>query len=97
MIVNERDTAEGVLVSICDPDVLGESFEDGAVSITVTEEFYAGEDVDRDAAVRALSRARVANIVGEQAVTMAIEHGFVHEENVLDIGATKHAQMLRLE
>ena len=35
MLLNERDTDEGLLVSVCDPDVLGETFEDGDVSLTV--------------------------------------------------------------
>ncbi|MFP4217408.1 MAG: DUF424 domain-containing protein [Salinarchaeum sp.] len=97
MIINERDTQEGTLVSVCDRDVLGESFEDGPVSITVTEEFYDGQRVEEEAVVEALSQAHVANIVGERSVALAIEYGFVKEENVLDIGPTRHAQVLRLE
>jgi len=29
-------------------------------------------------------------------VALAIEHGFVEEANVLEVGSTVHAQMLRL-
>jgi hypothetical protein len=39
----------------------------------------------------------VANIVGTDAVALAVEHGFVDEESVLDLGETRHAQVLRLE
>lgn len=97
MIVNERTTEDGRLVAVCDRDILGDSFEDGAVSITVTEEFYGGDPVDEQRVVEALSRARVANIVGTRAVGIAIEHGFVEEANVLEIGETRHAQMIRIE
>ncbi len=97
MIVNERSTDEGRLVAVCDQDILGESFEEGPVSITVTEEFYGGQEADETAVVEALSRARVANIVGERSVEVAIEHGFVDETRVLEIGTTRHAQLLRLE
>jgi hypothetical protein len=38
----------------------------------------------------------VANIVGEVAVELAIEAGFVDSEQVLEVGATRHAQLLRL-
>ena len=37
MILNERDTDEGLLVSVCDPDIVGETFEDGPVSLTVDD------------------------------------------------------------
>ncbi|MFC4406774.1 DUF424 domain-containing protein [Haloarchaeobius iranensis] len=96
MILNERRTEEGLLVSVCDPDVLGETFEDGELSLTVSEEFYAGDEVDEAAVVDSLRRASVANIVGERSVTVAIDAGIVEEANVLAIEDTLHAQLLRL-
>ena len=96
LIVTERETAEGLLVSVCDGDVLGETFEDGDVSLTVTEEFYGGDPVEEADVVDSLRRATVANIVGARAVGIAIREGFVEEANVLEVGATRHAQMLRM-
>ncbi len=94
MILNERETEEGLLVSVCDPDVMGETFESGAVSLTVDEEFYGGEEADEEAVVESLAKCTTANLVGEESVALAIEHGFVDEENVLDLGGTRHAQLL---
>jgi len=96
MILNERDTDEGTLVSVCDPDILGETFENGQISLTVDEGFYDGEQVDEQAVVDSLARCSVANLVGTETVSLAIEHGFVDEENVLDIDGTPHAQLLWL-
>ena len=96
MILTERETPEGLLVAVCDADVLGETFEDGAVSLTVTEEFYGTEEVDPATVRRSLADADVANIVGREAVDLAIEVGIVDEANVLEIGSTVHAQALRM-
>ena len=96
MILNERETEQGLLVSVCDHDILGEHFEDGDVSITVSEDFYAGESVDEDAAIESLTRASIANIVGTRAVDLAVEAGIIDEGQVLEIGRTRHAQLLRL-
>lgn len=96
MIVNERHTEKGLLVSVCDRETLGETYESGEISLTVTEEFYDGERVKEEAVVESLSRATVANIVGTRSVEVAIDHGFVDEANVLEVGSTLHAQMLRL-
>ena len=96
MRLSERRTDEGLLVAVCDGDVLGETFEDGQVSLTVTEEFYGGEEADRDAVAEALAAADVANIVGTESVGLAVEHGFVDEDRVLDVDGTRHAQLLRL-
>jgi len=94
LLLDERDTQKGRLVSVCDADVMGETFEDGDVSLTVSEDFYGGEEADENAVVRSLARCSVANIVGTRAVAIAIEHGFVDEENVLDLEGTRHAQLL---
>ncbi|WP_254532278.1 DUF424 domain-containing protein [Natrinema gelatinilyticum] len=97
MIVNERQTQEGLLVAVCDEDVLGETFEEGDLSLTVTEEFYGGDEVDERTVVESLAQAAVANIVGTRAVELAIEEGFVDEANVLEVGKTLHAQMLWMQ
>ena len=94
MLLNERDTDEGLLVSVCDQEDLGETYEDGSVSLTVEPDFYDGEEATEAEVVDSLSRCTTANIVGTEAVGLAVEHGFVDEENVLDLGGTRHAQLL---
>jgi len=94
LVLAERETEEGLLVSVCDDDVLGETFENGEVSLTVEEDFYGGEAADEEAVVESLARCSVANIVGTRAVGLAIDRGFVAEENVLELDGTRHAQLL---
>lgn len=95
MILSERSTEQGLLVTACDREVLGETYEDGDISLEVTEEFYGGERVDPEAVVDSLSRASIANLVGREVVELAIQEGFVDEDRVLEIGPTLHAQYLR--
>jgi len=99
MLLRERDTAKGVLVSVCDEDCLGETYEDGDISLEVTEEFYAGEeatDADPEAVIDALQGATVGNLVGEESVGVAVDAGLIDEERVLDVDGTEHAQLLWL-
>ena len=99
MLLRERETAEGRLVSVCDPDCLGETYEDGPVTLTVSEEFYGGDDAveaTEEEVVAALQRAQVANIVGTEAVGVAVEADLVDEETVLEFEETRHAQLLWL-
>ncbi|MFT4923122.1 MAG: hypothetical protein ACI8XM_002346 [Haloarculaceae archaeon] len=96
LLLNERETDEGLLVSVCDADVVGETFENGSVSLTVNSGFYDGPEADEETIVDSLARCSVANIVGTHSVDLALEHGFVEEENVLDLGGTRHAQLLWL-
>ena len=96
LVVNERQTEKGLLVSVCDGDLIGRTFEEGEVSLTVSEEFYGGETLTDEETVESLSRASVANLVGVRAVELAVEAGYVEEANVLDVGDTRHAQFMRL-
>lgn len=96
LLLSERDTQEGTLVAVCDPDILGETFEGEDVSLTVSEEFYDGEPADPDTVAASLARCSTANLVGETAVGLAIEEGFVDEANVMDLDGTRHAQLLWL-
>lgn len=96
MLVTERETEKGLLVAVCDRDILGETFEEGTFSLTVNEEFYGGEETDEDGVIDSLERATIANIVGTRAVSLAIRAEIIDEANVLEIGTTKHAQLLRM-
>lgn len=97
MLLRERETPEGLLVSVCDADCLGETFVDEPVKLEVTESFYGGEEAveaDETAVIDGLTRADVANIVGQRAVSVAIEAGIVDEDRVLEVDGTLHAQLL---
>jgi len=98
VLLTEQETPEGLLVTVCDADVVGETFENGSVSLTVEADFYA-EDArvaTPEDVADSLGRALTANIVGTRSVEIAIEHGFIEERNVLDLDGTRHAQYLRL-
>ena len=99
MLLRERETKDGTLVSVCDADCLGETYDNGRATITVSEEFYGGEDAveaDAEAVIAGLHRAQVANIVGTEAVGIAVEAGLVDEAAVLEFDDTRHAQLLWL-
>jgi len=95
-LLTERATEEGALVAVCDADILGETFGNGQVSLTVTEEFYGGERADEAAVVASLRGAQVANIVGDRAVEVGVEAGVVDADAVLAVGETRHAQVVRI-
>lgn len=82
-----------VLVAVSDSGLVGRIFREGNMRLHVHEEFYGTEGADATEVVRQLSVCTIANLVGVDTVTLAIQHGFVHPENVLDIEGVPHAQM----
>ena len=99
MLLRERETPEGLLVSVCDADCLGETFAHDRGELEVTEAFYGGADAEEAEAERivaSLRRATTANLVGEEAVGVAIEAGLIDENRVLELDGTRHAQLVRM-
>jgi len=98
-LLSRRETPEGTLVAVCDADVLGETFEDGEVTLEVTEAFYGGDEAepaDADAVVEGLYDADTANLVGADCVGIAVDAGVIDPDRVLEVGETLHAQLLWL-
>jgi hypothetical protein len=93
----KRHSSQGqVLVAACDCDILGKTFEEGDLQITVGEGFYGGEKVGPEMLRRLLEMANIVNLIGKKVVALAIEMGLVDEDCVIVIGGVPHAQILRL-
>ena len=89
-------TATEVLVAACDADIVGQTFEEDELQIEVKPDFYCGDTVALEECGSFLAEATILNVVGENVVRKAIELGLVNPGNVLKIGETVHAQMVRL-
>lgn len=82
-----------VLVAVSDAGLVGKEFKEGKMRLLVLEDFYGAEGADAKDVLLQLSGCTIANLVGVDIVTLAIQHGFVHPDNVLDIQGVPHAQM----
>lgn len=82
-----------VLVAVSDASLVGRIFREGNMKLHVHEDFYGTEGADAQEVVRQLSACTIANLVGVDVVTLAIRHGFVDPNNILDIEGVPHAQM----
>lgn len=89
-------TAAEVMVAACDAEVLGKIFEEDDLFLEVRMDFYCGDAVPLEDCDQCLTDATILNLVGENIVNKAIGLGLVNPRNVLKIGATVHAQMVRL-
>jgi len=85
-----------ILVAVCDPDILGKTFEEGDLVIEVKENFYGNNRVGKEKVINALRYATIANITGINSVNCAIEAGIIDRERVLWIAGIPHAQMVRI-
>jgi len=85
-----------VLVAVCDQEILGKKFASGRLQIEVNEKFYKGVLAKEEEVFSALDKATIANIVGNNIVEHAIKNSLVKQENVLNIGGVRHAQIISI-
>ena len=82
-----------VLVAVSDAHLVGKEFREGNLRLDIHEQFYGTDGADAQEVLLQLSVCTIANLVGVETVMLAIRHGYVHPDNVLDIGGVPHAQM----
>lgn len=96
MYLKRYETESGVMIAVCDTDLLGKTFREGSLSLEVSKTFYGGKVVSDEEVITELCGASIANLVGEKAISCGIESGFIDGGCVLRIDGVPHAQMLRM-
>ena len=85
------------LVAACDTDLLGRTFSQGDLCLTVTPEFYDDQRGDENMLQHYLHRATIANLVGKKVITYTLKQGYITKENIVHIQGIPHAQFLIME
>lgn len=88
--------AKHTLVAVCDTGILGKTFRDGRLKLEVKPDFYKGVMASIPDALRAISSADIANLVGNGIVEAAVREGFVDPSAIVRIGGISHVQIVRL-
>tara|TARA_Y100000310_G_C20613488_1_gene779295 strand:+ start:831 stop:1121 length:291 start_codon:yes stop_codon:yes gene_type:complete len=86
----------GLLVAVCDADLVGKTLKSGDLDVNISTQFYKGKQVGADAVLKALKGAFAGNFFGKKAVKLAIKIGVVEEDGVKKIANVPHAQFIRM-
>ncbi|MEM0021227.1 MAG: DUF424 family protein [Fervidicoccaceae archaeon] len=84
-------TEEMKTVLVCDAELLGKKFIDGKKILDINEEYYGGEMVDEEEAMRSILDADYISLIGEKSVKLGIKMGLVHPEAVLKVSGVPYA------
>ena len=96
MYVRIHVHSDDVILAACDEDILGMTFRGDGMKITVTESFYKGESLEREAFVERMKSVSVMNLVGNEVVRIASEEGYVSPGSIVEIGGVKHDQVVMM-
>lgn len=83
------------VVAVCDVDLLGQKFDEGKIQLDVRENFFKGENFEFKKAEEILKKEReddsTFNIVGKNAVDLALSLGIISEGNIGNVGGVPFA------
>ena len=69
------------VVGICDTNLIGQTFEQDVFQLDVKENFFKGEELDKEKAIKMLKdlskEDATFNIVGEKSIDAAIKAGII--------------------
>ncbi|VVB98334.1 Uncharacterised protein [uncultured archaeon] len=85
------------VVAVCDSALLGKVFEDGArvLDLKAYASFYGTVAGEREV-LQALKNFTSLNLVGRDAVALAVKAGILEKTQVLEIGGVPHAQAYKI-
>jgi len=84
------------MVAVCDTGLIGETYRDGRLKLEIRSDFYKGVATTIQEALRAISTADIANLVGNRIVDAAVNAGLVSPSAILRIAGIQHVQIVRL-
>lgn len=95
MIIKEHKSAgRGIVIALCDKDLLGNVFEDGEKILDISGDFYAGKEVSAEDAIKIIREGYILNIVGKESVDFAINKNLVDKDHIAEIKGVPYAQVL---
>lgn len=84
------------VVAVCDRELLDRRLRHGDLELHVSEFFYGTTPADEGDVARAIRDGDNINLIGEQAVAVAVGLGLVERSACLVIEGIPHAQIVRV-
>lgn len=82
------------ILAVSDSDILGKSFSDGELQLTVSKEFYGSNSAEESEIIGLLKKATIVNAVGKSIISLLLTKTLVDKRNVIEIGGVPHAQIV---
>ena len=84
------------MVACCDEDLMGKTFREGRLRLSLDAGFYGDKLFGLGEAMAFLDKADILNLVGKTVIDAAIEKGIVHPAAVIVISGIPHVQVMRM-
>ena len=84
------------VLAASDANIIGKTLKFGEVEFHISEEFYKGKEISESELSRLLDEHSNINLIGKEAVSVALKKGLISERSIVKIQGVPHAQIYRL-
>ncbi|HIQ49867.1 MAG TPA: DUF424 family protein [Nanoarchaeota archaeon] len=84
-----------IVLAVCDKDILGKKVEENEIVLYAKPEFYKGEEIGEEV-IELFERASIINLMGKKIVALALKHGLIEKNSILEIKGVAHAQIIKM-
>src|SRR3989338_945846 len=96
VLMKIHKTHQGIMIGICDSDLLELKFEEDEMILDITKHFFGGKPTTLPSIIKALKGCITANIIGNKIIGILIKKGILNERNVKTIQNVKYAHLYRI-
>jgi uncharacterized protein len=70
------------LINICDEDLIGKTLTEGKLKMHISREYFGGQTVPAEQALKMMKESSIINLAGQQAVEIALSNKMAAKEAV---------------
>ena len=97
MIIKEHKSSSGIIVALCDENIIGKKYSENGLLLDLSSDFYKGKKTSIEEVEKKCKRAYIINAVGEKCIEFLKKKGLANEKNVVRIKNIPFVQCLLLE
>ena len=94
MIVSQKNGPHGILLIVTDSDLVGKRFEEGRLQLDLMQDFYKGDEMNKEEVKILLQKSRHAHFTGKESVAIGVELDLIHPERILYVENIPHAEVV---
>ena len=84
------------MLAAADKELIGKTLRGNGIELEVSEKFYKGEEIAPKELREMLHEFGNINLIGEKAVSAALDEKLAEKSQVLEIAGAKHLQIVTL-
>ncbi|HOW04871.1 DUF424 domain-containing protein [Methanospirillum hungatei] len=91
-----RSADDKEVIGLCDRELIGRTFSEGEISISINEAFFGNQPASEEEVIRVLMTGDNITIFGKRCVDLAVSHGILEPDSCRLISGIPYTTIIRI-